>query len=75
MTSTINHKSASYIFGLLDIMAVLLINAKMNQNINVGIDTGKFQPDIYIGPLDIYFFVTNDEKGIQEAVSTIKTQT
>jgi transposase len=56
-------------------MAVLLIKAKMNQNINVGIDTGKFQPDIYIGPLDIYFFVTNDEKGIQEAVSTIKTQT
>ena len=33
-----------------------------NQNINVGVDTGKFQLDIYIRPLDIYFTVKNDEK-------------
>jgi transposase len=31
----------------------------MNQSINVGVDTGKFQLDIYIRPLDIYFTVTN----------------
>jgi len=43
-----------------------------NQNINVGVDTGKFQLDIYIRPLDIYFTVPNDEEGIKEAVKTIK---
>ena len=46
-----------------------------NQNINVGVDTGKFQLDIYIRPLDIYFTVPNDEKGIKEAVKTIKKYT
>ena len=48
------------------------MNTKTNQNINVGIDTGKFQLDIYIRPLDIYFNVSNDEKGIKEAVRAIK---
>lgn len=43
-----------------------------NQNINVGVDTGKFQLDIYIRPLDIYFTVSNDEKGIKEAITKIK---
>jgi len=43
-----------------------------NQNLNVGVDTGKFQLDIYIRPLDIYFTVPNDEKGIKEAVKAIK---
>lgn len=43
-----------------------------NQNINVGVDTGKFQLDIYIRPLDIYFTVNNDEKGIAEAIKKIK---
>ena len=43
-----------------------------NQNINVGVDTGKFQLDIYIRPLDIYFNVPNDEKGIKEAISKLK---
>ncbi|WP_152996178.1 IS110 family transposase, partial [Pseudoalteromonas sp. H105] len=42
---------------------------------NVGVDTGKFQLDIYIRPLDIYFTVPNDEKGIKEAVKTIKKYT
>ncbi|WMB72538.1 IS110 family transposase [Shewanella oncorhynchi] len=46
-----------------------------NQNINVGVDTGKFQLDIYIRPLNIYFTVSNDEKGIKEAVKTIKKYT
>lgn len=48
------------------------MNTKMNQNINVGVDTGKHQLDIYIRPLDIYFTVSNDEKGIKEAVKNIK---
>ena len=45
---------------------------KMNQSINVGVDTGKYQLDIYLRPLDIYFTVSNDEKGIKEALKTIK---
>lgn len=48
------------------------MNMKTNQSINVGVDTDKFQLDIYIRPLDIYFTVSNDEKGIKEAVKTIK---
>lgn len=48
------------------------MNTKTNQNINVGVDTGKFQLDIYIRPLDIYFSVSNNEKGIDEAVKTLK---
>lgn len=44
----------------------------LNQNINVGVDTGKFQLDIYIRPIDIYFTVTNDESGIAQAVKQIK---
>jgi transposase len=48
------------------------MKTKTNQNINVGVDTGKLQLDIYIRPLDIYFTVPNDEKGIKEAVKLIK---
>ncbi|MCE0558791.1 IS110 family transposase [Motilimonas sp. E26] len=48
------------------------MNSKTNQNITIGVDTGKFQLDIYIRPLDIYFTVANNEKGIKEAVKTIK---
>jgi len=48
------------------------MKSNTNQNINVGVDTGKFQLDIYIRPLAIYFTVTNDEKGIKEAVTKIK---
>lgn len=48
------------------------MKTKTNQNINVGVDTGKYQLDIYIRPLDIYFTVSNDEKGIKEAVNLIK---
>jgi transposase len=42
------------------------------QNINIGVDTGKHTLDIFIRPLDIYFTVNNDEKGVNEAVSEIK---
>jgi transposase len=49
------------------------MNAQNNQNeINVGVDTGKNQLDIYIRPLNIYFVVSNDEVGIKEAIKTIK---
>jgi transposase len=48
------------------------MNTKTKQSTNVGVDTGKFQLDIYIRPLDIYFTVSNDEKGIKEAINTIK---
>ena len=48
------------------------MNIKTNQNINVGVDTGKYQLDIYIRPLDIYFTVENNDKGIKEAVKKIK---
>lgn len=42
------------------------------KEINVGVDTGKFQLDFYIRPLGIAFAVSNDDKGIQEAIGTIK---
>lgn len=52
------------------------MNTKINQNeINVGVDTGKTQLDIYIRPLDIYFTVTNDEKGIKQAIKELKKHT
>lgn len=44
----------------------------INQSINVGVDTGKFQLDIYLRPIDIYFTVPNDEKGIKEAINKLK---
>ncbi|ELF5327129.1 TPA: IS110 family transposase, partial [Vibrio cholerae] len=43
------------------------MNTNTLQNINVGVDTGKSQLDIYIRPLDIYFTVPNTEKGIIDA--------
>ncbi|MEH0091401.1 IS110 family transposase, partial [Vibrio alginolyticus] len=48
------------------------MNTNTLQNINVGVDTGKSQLDIYIRPLDIYFTVPNNEKGISDAIKTIK---
>ena len=41
------------------------MNNKTNQRINVGVDTGKYQLDIYTRPLDIYFTVENNEKDIK----------
>jgi transposase len=52
------------------------MNSTNNQNeINVGVDTGKTQLDIYIRPLDIYFTVTNDESGIEQAMKALKKHT
>jgi transposase len=49
------------------------MNTKNNQNeINVGVDTGKKQLDIYIRPLDIYFTVENNQSGIKHAIQILK---
>lgn len=48
------------------------MNTHTNQNINIGVDTSKYQLDIYIRPLDIFFSVTNDAEGIKKAIALIK---
>ncbi|MGR5454859.1 IS110 family transposase [Vibrio alfacsensis] len=48
------------------------MNTKMNQNIYVGVDTGKTQLDIHIRPIELFFSVENTEKGIKSAVNTIQ---
>ncbi|MCF6193217.1 MAG: IS110 family transposase [Kangiellaceae bacterium] len=45
---------------------------KTLDEINVGIDTGKHQLDIYIRPLGEYFTVENTTNGIKEAIKRIK---
>lgn len=50
-----------------------MINTRNDQyEINIGVDTGKQQLDIYIRPLDIFFTVSNNEKGIKQAINKIK---
>jgi transposase len=48
------------------------MNTITKQKINVGVDTGKSQLDIYIRPLDIFFSVENNEIGIKEAIVQLK---
>ena len=49
------------------------MNNKNNQNeINVGVDTGKHQLDVHIRPVDVSFTVSNDDEGINEAIKVIK---
>jgi transposase len=48
------------------------MNTKTNQSPNVGVDTGKYFLDIFIRPLDIFFTVSNDDKGIKEAIKRIR---
>ena len=43
-----------------------------DQKITVGIDTGKFQLDIYLHPIGIAFSVENNEAGIKDAIKTLK---
>jgi len=45
---------------------------KSKQEINVGVDTGKTQLDIFIRPVGDYFTVTNNPIGIKEAIKRIK---
>lgn len=51
------------------------MNTNIHQNINIGVDTGKAQLDIFIRPLDIYFTVPNDAKGIKKALQIIVKHT
>jgi len=46
-------------------------NTITQNEINVGIDVGKSQLDIYIRPLDIYFTVSNDANGVSQALKEI----
>lgn len=49
------------------------MNTKISQKeINVGVDTGKKQLDIFIRPLGIFFSVENNKEGINKALSIIK---
>ena len=49
------------------------MNTNNNQTeINVGVDTGKHQLDIYIRPIDICFSVENNPDGIQSAIKRIR---
>lgn len=45
---------------------------KENKGINVGIDVGKFQLDIYLLEKQRHFTVNNDEYGIKEAIRIIR---
>lgn len=47
------------------------MQTKVKEEINVGVDIGKKQLDIHIYPLDIYFTVENNEKGIESAIKAI----
>ena len=49
------------------------MNTQNSQNeINIGVDTGAKQLDIYIRPLNIFFSVDNTEKGIRKGIKEIK---
>lgn len=45
---------------------------KALQEINVGVDTGKAQLDIYIRPIGEFFTVENNPSGIKQAIKRIK---
>lgn len=45
---------------------------KENQGLNVGVDVGKFQLDIYIWERDLHFTVENNALGIREAINRLK---
>ncbi len=46
------------------------MNTNTKQSINVGVDTGKTQLDIYIRPIDHFFTVENNEKGIEKQLKS-----
>ncbi|GFD96618.1 IS110 family transposase [Alteromonas sp. KUL156] len=48
------------------------MNKTLVQNINVGVDTGKDFLDIHIRPLNEYFKVSNNKKGIGEAIKRLR---
>jgi transposase len=48
------------------------MNTFSSNEVNVGIDTGKQQLDIYVRPLGVAFSVANTPAGVREAVSRLK---
>lgn len=48
------------------------MNKTVVQNIDVGVDTGKDSLDIHIRPLDEYFKVSNNKKGIGEVIKRLR---
>lgn len=48
------------------------MNKTEAQKINVGVDTGKDFLDLHVRPLNEHFKVTNDKKGIGEAIKRLK---
>lgn len=48
------------------------MNTSSLQNIHVGVDTSKTTLDIYIHPLELFFSVSNDKSGINDAIKAIK---
>ncbi|OFC72758.1 IS110 family transposase [Alteromonas confluentis] len=48
------------------------MNESAAQRINVGVDTGKDFLDIHVRPLNEYFRVSNDSKGISEAIKRLR---
>ena len=51
------------------------MNESVAQRINVGVDTGKDFLDIHVRPLNEHFRVSNDSKGISEAIKRLSKST
>ncbi|OOF03805.1 IS110 family transposase, partial [Salinivibrio sp. MA440] len=48
------------------------MNTAPKQSINIGVDTGKAQLDIYVRPTAYFFSVPNTDKGIKDTLKIIK---
>jgi len=52
-----------------------MTNANRASGVNIGVDVGKFQLDIFILERDRHFTVTNDQQGIRKALTIIQRYT
>lgn len=52
-----------------------MTNIKEKNSVNVGVDVGKFQLDIYLYEREKYFTVSNDSEGIREALKVFNRYT
>lgn len=52
-----------------------MTNIKEMNSVNVGVDVGKFQLDIYLYEREKYFTVSNDSEGIREALKVFSRYT
>src|SRR5690606_17313154 len=50
----------------------LTMKTVKNNEINVGVDTGKAQLDIFVRPMGDYFTVPNNSTGVREAVRKLR---